>query len=808
MQSLWSKHLDWDDNLPSDDVILWDTIRQELAKIPNVAIPRCIAQVGCEKSSYKLFCFCDASAKAYAVAIYLHQTGVNESRCDLIFAKSRLAPTKQMSIPRLELMAVVIGVRCIKFVKDNLNLPVDHIHLWTDSQCVLHWITSENVSSVFVANRVKEIKRQSSISFHHIPSSENPADIATRGASVHQLKELTLWWHGPEWLTQQGYNWQIEPSSEKDLDEDLIRKSEEDKKLHKKQSAEHVLEGAENSDKKLKGASPDGAYTQTELPPFEIESEKYSSATKLVRVTAFALRFISKLRNKSTERGVLTKQELDRAEHLWITYVQQKCFRDTFVAISEQKPNNLQRQLGLYVDPNGLLRCRGRLENANLIEAARYPILLPKGERLTHMMIDKMHKETLHSGVSQTLSRVRFRFWIPSGRTTIKGVIRRCLVCRRNEGGAYKMPPMAPLPMSRVTESSPFSKVGLDYLGPLYIKGADGTSKVWICLFTCLVTRAIHLELVQNMSTEQFLMCLRRFIASRGKPEVVFSDNALQFKLASETVDIIWKNIMKTEDVQDYASQNGIHWIFNIELAPWMGGFYERLVGLVKRSLRKTIGRNLLTEMQMQTLIKEIESVINTRPLTYVGDDVNSMITLTPSSFLTLNPKIGIPSVDIDSDTDYTPYESSAQKLLQIWKKGQKLLNSFWKMWREEYLLSLRERTQTKLKSHRIQSHFLPRVGDVVLIKDDVPRGCWKFGKIKDLIKSCDGQTRSAKVQTHTGRVIGRPLNLLYPIEVSGNVDARHDSYTPESSDRCSRPKRPAAEQAKVKLSEYFNKDN
>ena len=137
------------------------------------------------------------------------------------------------------------------------------------------------------------------------------------------------------------------------------------------------------------------------------------------------------------------------------------------------------------------------------------------------------------------------------------------------------------------------------------MKGADGASKVWICLFTCLVTRAVHLELNHNLSTEDFLMALRRFIACRGKPDEIISDNAMQFKLASETIDIIWQRILKCPDVQNYASENRISWKFIVELAPWMGGFYERLVGLVKRSLRKAIGRKLLSGVQMiSTMLK------------------------------------------------------------------------------------------------------------------------------------------------------------------------------------------------------------
>ncbi|XP_071138465.1 uncharacterized protein [Mytilus edulis] len=170
-----------------------------------------------------------------------------------------------------------------------------------------------------------------------------------------------------------------------------------------------------------------------------------------------------------------------------------------------------------------------------------------------------------------------------------------------------------------------------------------------------------------------------------------------------------WSQVMHDEDVQNFASNSGIRWSFIIELSPWMGGFYERLVGLVKRSLRKNLKKKLLTDVQLQTLLKEVEAIINSRPLVYVGDDINSTITLTPSQFLSLNPKVGIPEIDFDiKDPNYKRCESPSDKLLQLWKKGQGLLNSFWSIWSEEYLIGLRERVQTKLKS-RI---FHPSLGE------------------------------------------------------------------------------------------------
>ena len=216
------------------------------------------------------------------------------------------------------------------------------------------------------------------------------------------------------------------------------------------------------------------------------------------------------------------------------------------------------------------------------------------------------------------------------------------------------MPAMAPLPGTRITEATAFTRTGLDYLGPMATKTVDGQMKVWVCLFTCMVTRAIHLELLQDMSAEEFLLAFRRFVAQRGSPIEVISDNALTFKTSSQALDLLWKKVTKCDDVQSHVSNIGVTWKFIVELAPWMGGFYERLVSLVKRALRKSINRQLLTYVQLHTVLKEVESIVNSRPLVYVGEDIDSTITLTPGHFLSLNPATGIPVLKNDvNDVDY-----------------------------------------------------------------------------------------------------------------------------------------------------------
>ena len=308
----------------------------------------------------------------------------------------------------------------------------------------------------------------------------------------------------------------------------------------------------------------------------------------------------------------------------------------------KRKRNNLQRQLGLQIDEWGLLRCHGRYSNADLSFNAKYPKLIPRLEYFTHLVIKDAHERMLHSGVSHTLAQVRQEYWIPQGKKETKGVVSRCTICRRYEGPPYALPPMPSLPQDRVSKSEPFQSIGLDYLGPILVKKGRERVKFWVCLFTCLAIRAIHLEWIRNLTASQFLCCFRRFFARRGKPRHIISDNASQFKLTAKVLDRQWQQVIDSDEVLYYCSSENISWKFITEAAPWQGGFYERLVGLVKRALRKSIGRQLLDWDELATLLTEIEAIINTRPLTYVFEDFESGFSLTPAHFLSHHAHLGV----------------------------------------------------------------------------------------------------------------------------------------------------------------------
>ena len=290
-------------------------------------------------------------------------------------------------------------------------------------------------------------------------------------------------------------------------------------------------------------------------------------------------------------------------------------------------------------------------------------------------------------------------------------------------------------------------------------------------------------------------------------------------------MDRQWKQFMLDEEVRHYISEGGIKWQFTTALAPWQGCFYERLVGLVKRSLRKGIGQKRLTLEQLITILTEVEAIVNTRPLTYVYDEFDSGFTLTPAHFLMsyfqplLMTSIDVNEADYD---DYYPVKDSATSLLEMWRKGQRQLNSFWDIWRNEYLLSLREKTSYHHKE-RNQIASIPQVGQVVIIKDEkTPRRMWKLGRVERLIISNDGKVRTADIYLPGNRHVQRSINMLYPLELcDGQIDKSkgdkskgdsiksQDAGHTESSayDFVKTPTRQAAIMARHKINELL-KDN
>ena len=394
------------------------------------------------------------------------------------------------------------------------------------------------------------------------------------------------------------------------------------------------------------------------------------------------------------------------------------------------------------------------------------------------------HERVFHNGIKETLTEIRQTFWIPRVRSLTRQLIYQCVLFRKLEGLSFKPLPPPPLPTFRVREGPAFIYTGVDFAGPLHVRGYETSTQVWICLFTCYVTRAVHLDVVADQSTETFLRCLKRFSARRGLPAKFISDNGKTFKAAAKYL----RTVFKDGTVKEYLSGLGTDWMFNVERAPWWGGTFERMVRSTKRCLQKLIGRAQYSLDELVTTLAEIEAVINSRPLTYISaGDVEEP--LTPSHLIVGRRIRNLPDhlchLDDIEDEEFSP--DSTQLTWRMKHLGT-TLNHFWNRWRSEYLSELRE-VHSYTARRQGNTHSKVSVGDVVIVHDEhLPCGLWKLGKIKSVMKGQDGHIRGAtvKMADSDGRniLLNRPVQLLYPLEVQDqNPTSDKDKIEAESGD-------------------------
>ncbi|CAL1264768.1 unnamed protein product [Larinioides sclopetarius] len=466
---------------------------------------------------------------------------------------------------------------------------------WTDSKITYFWIRgSPGKFKPFVKNRVEEIHKLSTPSnWHHCPGAANPADLVSRGVKISKLINNELWLFGPEWLSRPPEFWP-KPQNKEEIDVSELEYNKKSKEVLQNQC---IIDELKNP----------------------IDICKYSNLKKLVRVTAWVKRFITNLKNSVKNRNPLTTEEVIDAENFLIRIEQKHFFKEEYEALKNN--NSIKKDSSLlsympYLDENELLRLGGRLEFCDLTVDEKHPIILPRNSWLTTLIIRREHGKVMHGGIASTLTKIRSNYWIPKGRQLVKRVIKSCIICRK-----YLAKPAdqltAPLPSDRTHQTPVFSVCGLDFAGPLYVKNCGELKKSYIVLFTCGVTRALHLELVSSMTTDSFLLAFRRFLARRGNCKIIYSDNAKTFMKGKKEIENL-STILSNSTVKDYVSKEKIVWKNIIERSPWWGGFYERLVKSVKECLHKILGRALLNFEEMSTVLTEIEAVLNLRPLSYV----------------------------------------------------------------------------------------------------------------------------------------------------------------------------------------------
>ncbi|XP_077289892.1 uncharacterized protein LOC143913777 [Arctopsyche grandis] len=678
--------------------------------------------------------FCDASEKAYGACIYVKCTDqLGNSKCHLVCSRSRVAPLSFVTIPRLELCSAMLLSKLMKSTIDQLTIHINEKYYWTDSTVALHWIRGESCKwTTFVANRVAEIQSISQpIEWYHVSSTDNPADLISRGTQPSELNHNSLWWDGPSWLKLDESRWPRRPP---EITIDLPERR---------------------------------VVTNATLVRENNWIDKHSHLPRLLRVLSYVRR---PLRNKQLnvkENNEPSALELKDALNNLIRLSQMESFPLEYRLLSKGHPipssSKLAKLSPLFHE--NLICVGSRLPLGTTLSTS--PIILSNKHKLTHMIVRDAHLKYIHLGTQALLSLLRQTYWPLAGHNTVKGVVRSCVICFRNKPLSHNRL-MGLLPLERTTANFPFSHVGIDFAGPFPVKsGCNKNSKIikgYVCVFVCFSSKAVHLELVGDLTSSNFLNCLRRFVARRGRPNTIYSDNATNFVGASRELVNLVKLIYERpheEKLLRYVASEGIRWKFNPPRAPHMGGLWEAAVKSMKIHLNKVLKATTLNFESFCTVLTQIEACMNSRPLSPLSSDPLDLLPLTPGHFLIGRSLLALP-MEVKYNTNVHA------NLLQI----QLTTAAFWKRWSAEYLHSLQLRHKWKKDSSNNLS-----VGQMVLLKEEhmLPTR-WVLGRVTKLYPGPDGRVRVVDVFTASGE-FRRSSHLVAPLPIlpQGPLDRKED---------------------------------
>ncbi|XP_045028397.1 uncharacterized protein LOC123471281 [Daphnia magna] len=639
LQDIWRLKGGWDEILPADILNRWGRFVEHLLMLELLNIPR----------------------NGFGVVIYLRAETSGEVEVSFVMAKVRVAPIHQFSIPKMELQGALLAVRLANYLLEEMTLPLSNVFFWVDAMTVVRWIhASHRRYNVFVANRIAEILDSMTPSqWRHVPGVLNPADECSRGLCPSEL----------------------DPNHRCGPVDDVVARADN---LH-----------------------------------------------RLIRIAAWIERFVRNIqilvhRRRARERSILdgnheeaatgqseqlktgrqqSADELKSARRLLIRVSQRNSFPDDLSSLRKAKsvrPESRLLKLTVYLDDAGIIRVGGRLENAPISAEARHPAVLEPKHPLTRLLIRWAHISVAHGRADRTLAEVRASYWVLKGRKATKSVTTTCLYCSRMRAKPFQ-PMMAPLPAERVQPfSPPFTRIGVDYLGPFPISIGRRTEN-----------------------------------SRRGAPTDVFSDNDTNLTAGERELR---ETVTRLNDVKiaDQLAQKEIRWHFSPPAAPHFGGVWERLVRSCKEALRAILGQQTVKEETFATVVIEVEGLLNNRPLTDLGADPQEFEPLTPNHFLLGRPNPHLPADVIDPEI---------KCFRRRWFHAQQIVDQVWSRWLREYLPTL----TTRNKWTRSQNNL--EVNDMVLMVDPKsPRGHWPICRVARVLPGSDGVVRVAEIITKSGR--------------------------------------------------------
>ena len=407
-----------------------------------------------------------------------------------------------------------------------------------------------------------------------------------------------------------------------------------------------------------------------------------------------------------------------------------------------EKPINdvpsLVRNLNIFIDEESIIRCKGRLENCEYLSFdMQNPMLLPKSSYLRELIIWNAYVSCKHMGSASTLNDIRKNgLWIPQGRLTVKGVLKRCIICQKINAYSFRYPKPNNLISDRVNLIKPFKHTGIDFTGHFQVKFGEKVAKMYLLVFTCLNVRAIHLELLPSMSCEHFLQAFIRFCNLHTIPSAIYSDNASTFIQAMGLIS----NSFSNNEFSEYLEKNNIKHVRIPLYAAWIGSFWERMIRTIKSSLYKVVGRKQLEYFYFVSLLSDIQNSINARPLTYRDDD-SSFLPLTLNCFI--KSETGKDFI-LDNLAGSQLDIPNRNKLIESIEKRQDIYNNFKEHWYNNYLLSLKESSRDVYQGTWEDK---VAVDDVVFISSPIKnRRQWQMGRVIQMLTGKNQITRCVKV--------------------------------------------------------------
>ncbi|XP_052694839.1 uncharacterized protein LOC128173163 [Crassostrea angulata] len=720
---------DWDEPLPDHILASWEEWSSSLKELEKIHIPRTTVVHLSKAVRKELWTYADASEKAIAAVSYMkvyYEDG--SAMTGFLLGKSKVAPVSGHTIPRLELCAAVLAIEISQIVMDHMDIMFDSVKYFSDSRVVLGYIHNDKRRFfIYVSNRVEKIRSLSEPSqWNFVPTHLNPADEGTRGVVPKDIGECA-WLRGTTHLQR--------------IDDET--------------KAEGFPLQEPLSDREVR---PVCLKTECEPMLGTQRYERFSSWDRLVEGIALLQRFI--ISRKGGKSQILPKSidYSQRAENYIIKTVQREVYCEEIYCLRSKQPlpkNSSILALSPFLDDDGIVRVGGRLRHLNDATVCKNPILIPGKHHIATLLVRKYHQLVQHQGRHFTEGKVRScGFWVTGCKRLVSSLIHKCVTCRRQRG-SFATQKMSDLPTDRILPGEPpFTSVGVDIFGPWDVvtrrtRGVPANGKRWAALFTCLVTRAVHVEVVEEMSASSFINALKRFTAIRGQAKEYRSDRGTNFVGATDPLQIDAINV-EDRQVKDFLHSRGTTWIFNPPHASHMGGAWERMIGLTRRildNMLKDHSAQGLTHEVLTTFLAEASAIINSRPLTAVSSDPDSPFVLTPSILLT--QKTDVPTEAV--------CDTTAKDLFKVqWKRVQHLAKMFWDKWKKEYLHTL----QARKKWHHGQRNI--SVGDIVLLKDvETHRNNWPLGRITATFPGKDNLVRKVEVRVSKD---GKTTSYVRPV--------------------------------------------